>query len=150
MSSSINPEVVSMLTSTGQYDLLRLYLTTGSTPPPPPLPPTTYRNEINWDTVLRMPFIAPYKRTSESEHLILFKMFCLEFDEHPERFTIASVGHFDYDGRYYFSIKYYKEYNEQRVNTVFHIYGHTKGKKFMCESVDIIMGLAKYTNAVVY
>ncbi|AIW01874.1 MAG: hypothetical protein YSLV5_ORF16 [Yellowstone Lake virophage 5] len=165
-STDVHNQMVHTLSTTGQWEALRLYLASRETglsasarpyyPPPPPPPPDDYYRPpratgIDWKKVVAFPFKAPHKKAPHSKHPMLFKMYVMEFNKHPERFTLSSEGHHSSDGRYYFSIKFFKEgIKGQRMYSNFHIFGRTDGYKFMCESVDILMGDENYVDAVVY
>ena len=159
-STDIHNQMVTTLSTTGQWEALRLYLASepglsaSARPyyPPPPPPPEYYPRAtgIDWKKVLCYPFVAPHKKSPPSKHPLLFKMFRMEFNKHPERFTLSSEGHHSADGRYYFSVKYFKECGGSRIYANFHIYGRTDGYKFICESTDILMGEEMYVDAVVY
>lgn len=155
MSFFPNPEIVSMLTATGQWDTLRDYMNTGSSLSSSAVPyyPGKPRSiGIEWSKVLKIIFTLKWKKSPISKHFMLFKIFKTDYETHPERFTLSSEGHHSADGRYYFSVRYCKENSKGSfIVTNFHIYGRTEGFKFMCESVDILMGKDDiYTDAVVY
>lgn len=151
MSFFPNPEIVSMLTASGQWDRLRSYMNTGglSASATPYYPARSLG--VDWGYCVSLPFTRPTEKAPVSKHPVLFKMLKIEYEEHPERFVLSSEGHHGPDGRYYFSIKYDKNVGKSWAYANLHVFGRTDGFKFLCDSIDILMGDYEiYENAVVF